>query len=322
MKDEKFDVCVIGASNVDIHVEVKEALENDISMIGDISLSAGGVGRNITSSLAALEIYVSFISIFSNDLLSSILLNDLNNTYISLSESIFNAVSTSKYMNLMVENKNYGIIDIKNINEFSISFFKDKLSYLNSMQYVIFDVNMHEQVLKFIINNVKAKLICEATSSLKCGKIRELLNGIYILKANYLEACTIANCERDIDYSELLERILDKGVENIYITLGEKGALYADRNLKIYMKPYKTVASKDTVGAGDTFMAGIVYGEKQNWTGKQILVFSMNLAYHYLEAGMHKLNSKIIMQALNMRDNEVELFYWDKENNKWTEERK
>ena len=126
MSDGKFDICVIGVSNVDIHVKADSVLKEDASIIGEVVLTQGGVGRNIAYGMAALKIYVSFISIFSPDVFSDFLLNDLDSQYISLKESDFNACNTSKYVDLSVENKNFGINDIKNIEEFPIAVTKKR----------------------------------------------------------------------------------------------------------------------------------------------------------------------------------------------------
>ena len=44
------------------------------------------------------------------------------------------------------------------------------------------------------------------------------------------------------------------------ITLGEKGALMADRQQFSYHKPHTPIAVKSTVGAGDAFTAATVMG--------------------------------------------------------------
>ncbi|MDE6435612.1 MAG: carbohydrate kinase family protein, partial [Lachnospiraceae bacterium] len=162
-------------------------------------------------------------------------------------------------------------------------------------------------------------LICEATSSLKCRKIISVLHNTYILKANFIEACTIAKCECDVSYSRLLDSILYKGVKKTYITLGREGALYADDNLKLHVKPKMIVETNDTVGAGDAFTVGIMYGEREGWTCEEILVFSINLSFCYLTSGEYKLNEKILLQALSMRGHNAEVFYWDEVNCKWKE---
>lgn len=319
MSGKRFNICVIGVSNLDIYVKSDNALKEDAPILGEVVLTQGGVGRNIAYGMAALKICVSFISIFSADVFSDFLLNDLDSQYISMEQSVFNACSTSKHIDLLVEDRNFKINDIKNINEFSIDFFQDKISFLNSMQYVIIDLNMDEETINYIAKNIKSRLICEATSAFKCKKSISILHNTYILKSNFLEACKIAKSESNVSYSKLLDSILYKGVKKIYITLGREGALYADNNLKLYVKLKTIVETNDTVGAGDAFMVGIMYGEKEGWTCEETLVFSSNLSFCYLTSGEYKLSEKSLVQALDMKEHNVEIFYWDDVNGKWKE---
>ena len=50
--------------------------------------------------------------------------------------------------------------------------------------------------------------------------------------------------------------LLQKGVKTVIIKLGEKGAFYSTKNQQGFMKPI-TVATIDTVGAGDGFNGGV-----------------------------------------------------------------
>lgn len=322
MKNKPFNLCVVGASNVDIHVRVQEELQNDTSTIGEIYLTSGGVGRNIVNGLAGLKIYVSFISVFSDDIFGDILLKDLKNQYISLENSLFHVGQTSKYVNIVTSSAAYGVNDIRSINELTASFFQQKLFFLCKMSYVIFDLNICDAVVDFITENVNTKLICEATSSIKCTKISKALDKLYILKANYKEGCIIAGCDQGVKFNELLDVLLCKGIKKVYITLGDKGALYADENIKLYANNQKIIKVSDTIGAGDAFLAGIMYGEVHHWTHEQTLIFCTKLCYSYLLSGQHIINSDIEQYALDPRNNIVNLLAWDDQSAQWIKIRK
>lgn len=53
--------------------------------------------------------------------------------------------------------------------------------------------------------------------------------------------------------------LLERGVRNVVATLGEQGAMWADRNGVRYF-PSREVAAIDTTGAGDAFNAGFAVG--------------------------------------------------------------
>ena len=77
MENTNLSVCVIGVSNIDIHIKCDQHLEKDRSIMGNIFVTSGGVGRNIAVGLSELGLHVFFISIFSKDVLSDMLLKQL-----------------------------------------------------------------------------------------------------------------------------------------------------------------------------------------------------------------------------------------------------
>ena len=70
-------VYIIGGANIDIiGSSLKPLLVHD-SNPGKISLSFGGVGRNISENLALLKEDIYFCSIFSNDSFGKMMIEDL-----------------------------------------------------------------------------------------------------------------------------------------------------------------------------------------------------------------------------------------------------
>ncbi len=62
---------------------------------------------------------------------------------------------------------------------------------------------------------------------------------------------------------ELIEAYLDakgQGVENVLVSMGEKGAVLADRNGNIHRIKAPKIACKNSVGAGDSMVAGFLAG--------------------------------------------------------------
>jgi len=68
------------------------------------------------------------------------------------------------------------------------------------------------------------------------------------------------------------EKLLEHA-KKVFITFGEKGCYYADKNSKGYSSAYK-VRVKDTTGAGDGFMGGVIYGILNGWGMEKIASFS------------------------------------------------
>lgn len=73
---------------------------------------------------------------------------------------------------------------------------------------------------------------------------------------------------------EAAEEILNEGIKEILISLGEKGALYITKDGNYYGKGLK-VPVKSTVGAGDSTVAALIYGKIKNFDNKDTLKFAI-----------------------------------------------
>ena len=83
-----------------------------------------------------------------------------------------------------------------------------------------------------------------------------LLRRVHTLTPNEHEVTILAK-EEDIERAA--ERLLKKGVQNVVVTLGAKGALWVSKAGKRYFKAPR-VKPVDTVGAGDCFSGWLTVG--------------------------------------------------------------
>ncbi|XFA99067.1 carbohydrate kinase family protein [Candidatus Izemoplasma sp. B36] len=110
--------------------------------------------------------------------------------------------------------------------------------------------------------------------------LKECLDHVEVLFTNKSEAKCIAEIYDLEDYKELIN-VLPK-VKTIVITLGEKGscALYKkDNEIKYVEVPIINIEKVvDTVGSGDAFIAGYIYGYLNNKTIKESMEYGATLA--------------------------------------------
>lgn len=81
--------------------------------------------------------------------------------------------------------------------------------------------------------------------------------------------------EKEID--QIIVRIHDLGPEIIGITLGNKGALFSKSGVR-YHQPIREVEVVDTMGAGDSFIAGFLTKYNQNVSIAEALEFAADCA--------------------------------------------
>ena len=115
--------------------------------------------------------------------------------------------------------------------------------------------------------------------------LKECLDHVEVLFTNKTEAKCIAELYQLDNYKELIN-VLPK-VKTIIITLGELGscALYKTNNETNYVEVPIVKVDKviDTVGSGDAFIAGYIYGYLNHLTIKESMEYGATLASYVIE---------------------------------------
>lgn len=259
-------ITVIGASNIDLIGFSKDKLIYKDANIGSLETILGGVGRNIAENLRRLDFDVEFFSVFADDEFSKTIIDSCKELGISIDHSlILENNKTSMYIAIM-DNKNdlaLGISAMDIYDNLPDSFIMDKLDLIGQNEYCILETNLPTRILELVtINLPNVKFALEAVSAKKALKAKSILNRLYILKCNILEAELLSDIkvELESDYERIAEHFLNLGVNKVFITLGKDGVVYGDKN-EIFIGKNKIIQAVNTNGAGDAFMAGLIYGE-------------------------------------------------------------
>jgi len=259
-------ICVIGASNVDITGFTKNKLIYKDANIGSMKTSPGGVGRNIAENLHSLGLDVNLISVFGDDPLSQYLINSCKDLELNILDSLFlNDAHAATFIAVMDENNDLAVgISAMNIYDgISKEFIISKLEIINEADFVVLETNMPEEILNTIVGKLpNKKYILDTVSGKKTLKAKSILSNLYILKTNLLEAQMLSNIEvkNDADLEKLVKFFISEGVKNVFITLGEDGVIYGNKDL---IKKQEAIVSEvlNTIGAGDAFLSGVIYGD-------------------------------------------------------------
>jgi 6-phosphofructokinase 2 len=86
--------------------------------------------------------------------------------------------------------------------------------------------------------------------------------GVYLIKPNLNELCTLMDARLDMQHgaAQACRRIVEKrGAEVVTLTLGDQGAFMTAGDL-IWRVPPLPIAPVSAVGAGDSFLGGMVWG--------------------------------------------------------------
>lgn len=97
----------------------------------------------------------------------------------------------------------------------------------------------------------KVTILNPAPASHLSSKILDLVD---YLTPNELELETISemHCDSEDDYIKAAQSLIEKGVSNVIVTMGEQGSLLVNKNSHIKIPAYK-VNAVDTTAAGDCY---------------------------------------------------------------------
>ncbi len=290
-------VTLIGAANIDIQGFSSNPIINRDSNPGKIEFCPGGVSRNIAENLSRLGIKTELISAVGDDPNGTLILDSCRTCGIGTGHSLIvpDAVS-SVYLAIMDNSRDMALAlsDMTISDNVSIEFLKSRTQILEDASAIVFDTCLAAEVMDYILSKYNNKpIFVDPVSIGKAKAVKPLMGKVHTLKMNKLEAEFLSDSK--IEGVSGLEKIsawfLDQGVKRIFITLGKEGVFYRDSQNSGNYKPDKTEI-KNTTGAGDAFMAGLVYGTLNSYNLEKIVRFASGVSLAAL-AGEETVNPKM-----------------------------
>lgn len=256
-------VAVIGAANIDIGGTPSKPLIPADSNPGEISITYGGVGRNIAHNLAKLGVPVKLITAVGGDVLGADMLRSCESVGMDVS-NVLRIPDRTSSMYLYINNSS-GDMEMA-IDHMSIA---DQITpeYLDSVRHVIqgamavvADANISADAFIHLKSLCRAPLYVDPVSTVLASKIKPALEGIDTLKPNRLEAeyLTGMTIQTEADFRAAADAILNMGVRRVFLSMGSEGMLAADKN-NMYIVGEYPADVVCTTGAGDSATAAIVW---------------------------------------------------------------
>ena len=255
-------VFVIGGANIDIQGTSFSKLVAADSNPGSISYSFGGVGRNIAENLALLKNNVVFVSAIGNDLFGKDMYQYCSAVGMDMKYCVQANQNSSTYLAVMDEHSDMALAinDMRILEHLDDELIDKVFGELNEDDILIIDTNLAEKTINYVLTNCPCKVYMDPISTVKAQKIRPLLNKIFMLKPNHLEAAELSGI-KPVDkesYSQVLDYFLNKGIKEIVVSLGKDGIIAANEDEKFWIK-HEFVKMQNATGAGDSFLAGYVH---------------------------------------------------------------
>lgn len=265
--NEKPYVLVIGGSNIDIQGVPKKKLIPRDSNIGQVFISLGGVGRNIAENIARLGIETKLISVVGNDPYGQRILDHASDIGLSMADGlVLKDQPSSMYLSILDEDKDMALAinAMDSIQALDIKFIRSKKALIERATLIVLDTNLNQEVIVEICQMAKAPIYIDPVSTTKAMKLIPVLDKIDTLKPNRLEAEVLSGIviHQNEDCPKAAKVLHDLGVRRVIISLGSHGVFESTANQHAF-KPNPKVKMVNATGAGDAFMAALVYANQK-----------------------------------------------------------
>lgn len=263
-------IVVIGNVFVDIKGFPDEVYIPDGRNKGQVEIVHGGVGRNVAEDIANLELRPRFVSMVDDtaqgeDVARKLRNHKVDTDYLVTTEdgmgiwlAVFDeggdlagSISKRPNMDKMVE-----LIDEKGDEIFA------------DADSIILEIDVDKEVVKRVFKYAEKynkKVFAVVANMAIASERRDFLQSIDCFVCNILEAGILfvhdfEGMSPEELADDLSERIIKAKIPSMIVTMGSKGAVYADMYGDKGVYPARPVKVRDTTGAGDAFCAGASVG--------------------------------------------------------------
>lgn len=256
-------VVVVGGVNVDIGGHSFAPLIAADSNPGSVSVSLGGVGRNIAHNMSLMGLDVRLLTAYGDDFHGQQVAASCSELGIDLSHALrVSGGTTSTYLYLAdpAGEMALAVSDMSICEKITPAYLAANLPILQNAQVIVADTNIPAESLRYLAEDVTVPLFVDPVSTAKAEKLRPILNRIHTLKPNRLEAELLSGVriENRADVETAADVLTGLGVHRIFLSLGAQGVYAAMGEQKLWL-PTTPGQMVNTTGCGDAFMAALVW---------------------------------------------------------------
>lgn len=148
--------------------------------------------------------------------------------------------------------------------------------------------SLHSQGLKVVLDTSNAAL----TEGLKANP--------WLVKPNRRELEVLVDRKLD-SLDEVIaaaQTLRSQGIENVIVSMGEQGSVWINHEGVLQAQPPRCENVVSTVGAGDSMVAGLIYGLAQNWDKAQTLKFASATSANAVAQSNVGVEDRRVIEAL------------------------
>lgn len=265
----------VGSINADLVAEKSVTAQRANYAYGsNFEMNLGGKSLNVALTALALCNDVALISRIGNDIFGLEILNKamkdgLITQYITIDEQAHTGIGhvrvdeNGQYDTIVINGANWNLIE-EDIDAFISDGYRPKFAIFNFET----DINLLKKVIpKF--KQINSQIVINFSPIV--NNMRDLMNLTDVAVLNLAEAQQILESSES-NPEELLKKLKSFGPKIVVITLGGDGAVAMNSDGLVIKVPAQVAKVKNTVGAGDGFLACLIYSIAQELSLEQSLI--------------------------------------------------
>ena len=258
-------VVVIGGANADVKGRSRDAFVGGTSNIGEVEVTAGGVGRNIAENLARLGVDVALMAHVGDDANGRMVVEACRAAGVETGLVETCEAPTGVYLAILDEHGEMvaAVNDMRAADEMTAARLEAKADQLAAAAMLVADCNVSVESLAWLCrfaDDEQVRLVIEPISVAKARKLLafERKSPVFAITPNLQQLTELTGIAEP---RKAIARSHELGFANVVVHCGKQGALVSDgRAPPIAVPSFETAGIADVTGAGDAAVAGLVCG--------------------------------------------------------------
>lgn len=275
-------ILVIGSLNIDFSIKVPSIPKPGETINAEgMEMGNGGKGANQAYTIGKLGGNVKMLGCVGNDIYGKNIKQDLKNGGVNV-DNIHEAshTETGKAF-IYVDNNGENCIAIIHGSNYALT--KDIIikhqNLIEDADIILMQLEIPLETIKTVLELAKDKIIILDPAPANKDILKFDLSNVFLMKPNETELSILTgtNVENETSIIEAAKVLLDKGVKNVIVSLGQKGSFLINKQGQKYFEALST-NTVDTTAAGDSFVAGITLGLSKDYSLEESIIHASHIA--------------------------------------------
>ena len=276
-------VAGVGAANVDIHGQSRKIIVMRDSNPGYMATSVGGVTRNILENLARQGVPVVLFSAVGDDLFGEKIIRESCAAGIDTAHVLRKrGAASSSYIAILDERGDMllGMSDMRIIEDMPAAYLDQNSAILQNASAIVCDACLPVALLEHLVTEAAGNtpVLIDPVSTAYARQMEPIAGKFYAIKPNEMELSILSGLPTDTEaqIEHACEALLDRGVQRVAVSRGEKGCYYADASGNRLFRALRPVSQMvNATGAGDAFMAGFTHALVDGLAVEEMLDYAL-----------------------------------------------